>query len=813
MSALSIVNVLFAGGVVALIAKVTVLLGAAALATVLLRNISAATRHLIWFVALGGCLLLPMATALAPRWAVAVPTPREEPNVRAPAVYVPVRVATTTTTRYIGQRSPITTRRSTTTEVIAISGSGFQWMPLLSQLLFGGWILGCVFVLGRCGIGHLAVTRIVNRAHEAESYEFEGALATAARDVGLTRDVRLLVSDDISAPITSGVVNPVVIVPTDAYNWSAERLHIVLVHELAHVVRFDYFAQLVATFATALFWFHPLVWFANSRLRSEAEHAADDQVLASGTTGVNYATHLLELARAESGLHLSAAVAVGMVRSSRLEGRFRAMLDHTRSRAAVSTRAQVAAIVAIVAGLIPLAGLRTIAYASPSPSRSDFVRASASASPSASVSVSPAFAYVTTVAGSQTVATTAPLQAAATVASSADSTILKSVDAAPGERLILQLETGGNIIVRGWDEPRVQMRALLGGRDWRDTRVSLERSGSTVRLRSDFSHSADNRSTQHTFELRVPRHTDIEVSSSGGMIAINDLSGEFRGHSGGGGIVIHGATGYASLTTGGGEVRVSDSNLRGTVGTGGGAVTISNVSGGLAGYSGAGPVVTTAGVGSTAASSTINAAGGGVTVTSGYAYTTTNTNPSYATTANGRALVSQGSGSFSLAKAGGDIVLDEAPYGAVVSTGGGRVFIGEANKLIRATTGGGDIELPRLSGNAIVHTGSGDVTIGVVNVEGREHSIDVYSGNGRVVLELPADLDATIELETAYTDNNRRGATFIETDFPLERSETSVWDDRFGTPRKFVRARGTVGTGRGLIKVRTVNGDIVIRRR
>ncbi|HEY9226661.1 MAG TPA: hypothetical protein VIP11_08450, partial [Gemmatimonadaceae bacterium] len=119
--------------------------------------------------------------------------------------------------------------------------------------------------------------------------------------------------------------------------------------------------------------------------------------------------------------------------------------------------------------------------------------------------------------------------------------------------------------------------------------------------------------------------------------------------------------------------------------------------------------------------------------------------------------------------------------------------------------------LPRVGGNVHASTGAGDVTITVVNADGSVHTVDVFTGKGRVVLELPSDLDATFELETAFTETHAR--TNIESDFALTRSETQEWDDSMGTPRKFVRARGSVGNGRGLIRISAVNGDIVVRRR
>jgi hypothetical protein len=88
----------------------------------------------------------------------------------------------------------------------------------------------------------------------------------------------------------------------------------------------------------------------------------------------------------------------------------------------------------------------------------------------------------------------------------------------------------------------------------------------------------------------------------------------------------------------------------------------------------------------------------------------------------------------------------------------------------------------------------------------------VFSGNGNVTLLVPANLDAELDLETAYT-NHLGHKTRIISDFPVQITETSTWDNRAGTPRKYVRVRQSVGQGGGVIRVRTVNGDIVLRRK
>ena len=79
------------------------------------------------------------------------------------------------------------------------------------------------------------------------------------------------------------------------------------------------------------------------------------------------------------------------------------------------------------------------------------------------------------------------------------------------------------------------------------------------------------------------------------------------------------------------------------------------------------------------------------------------------------------------------------------------------------------------------------------------------------MLTLPADISATLILESAYT-NNLGHKTRIESDFPLTTTETKDWDSSVGTPRRYVRSRLVLGNGESVIRVRMVNGNVVLRR-
>ena len=168
-----------------------------------------------------------------------------------------------------------------------------------------------------------------------------------------------------------------------------------------------------------------------------------------------------------------------------------------------------------------------------------------------------------------------------------------------------------------------------------------------------------------------------------------------------------------------------------------------------------------------------------------------------------------GFGGIRMNSAGGGINLPEAPDGARVTTGGGPIVIGPSAGEVYASTGGGSIDIGPASGSVEAHTGAGDVTITLTGAG--SHSVDVTSGRGQVVLVLPRDLSATLEIETAYT-NNLGHKTRIESELPLTITETTDWDSRQGTPRRYVRGRQVVGGGLGVIRVRTVNGNVILRR-
>ena len=122
----------------------------------------------------------------------------------------------------------------------------------------------------------------------------------------------LIHSDGVAGPLTWGLFRPVILLPSAASGWSESHRLAALAHERAHIARRDWAVHLAVWGVSALFWFHPLVWLARRDLAREAEHAADDAVLALGILPSDYAALLILLARPDTPrAALSIASSVG----------------------------------------------------------------------------------------------------------------------------------------------------------------------------------------------------------------------------------------------------------------------------------------------------------------------------------------------------------------------------------------------------------------------------------------------------------------------------------------------------------------------
>jgi beta-lactamase regulating signal transducer with metallopeptidase domain len=149
----------------------------------------------------------------------------------------------------------------------------------------------------------------------------------ARRMIGVSSPLSILESTSEATPITWGVHRPVIVLPSSASDWSLARRWAVLLHELSHIRRRDYLVELFLLAATIAYWFHPAIWWAARRVREEREMACDELVLAAGVPPVDYAEHLVEIARGVVRERRPAIVGLRVARRTGMEGRVARILD------------------------------------------------------------------------------------------------------------------------------------------------------------------------------------------------------------------------------------------------------------------------------------------------------------------------------------------------------------------------------------------------------------------------------------------------------------------------------------------------------
>jgi beta-lactamase regulating signal transducer with metallopeptidase domain len=321
------------------------------------RRGAASARHLIWFLALVGVLSLPCLSSLLPAWQKPLWTVSSRANSENEL---------TLTLQWATGKSSVDSLNSVTPQSITAASSvaspaqnaresGFatHFRTAWAVLALTAWLVGLAAFTFSIIIGRLRLRSLRREAHSPANVEWHTLLSELTREFGIGRRVTLLQSADDVMPVTWGWWRPVILLPAEADEWSPERRRVVLLHELAHVKRWDCLTQLIARIACAVYWFNPLVWVAAQRMCVERERACDDLVLNGGCKPSDYAAHLVDIARTFRRVPQTEAIA--MARSSQLQGRIAAIVDESRVRQSPRAR------LVTVCGLAVLAFTATVA--------------------------------------------------------------------------------------------------------------------------------------------------------------------------------------------------------------------------------------------------------------------------------------------------------------------------------------------------------------------------------------------------------------------------------------------------------------------
>jgi len=262
-------------------------------------RLNAATRYVIWWIALTALLALPWIHR-------ASSVPGQPPLPVAPALQhaLPAQVA-----------APFAPPVSDVLVTVANPRTA-KW-PLWALAI---WSSVFVWQIFRMTCSYLYLRRVKRRAM-SHAYPFHD----------VRRKVRLLLSTEIASPMATGFLKPAVLIP--AYlreQLTPEEFHCVVLHELAHLARYDDWLNIIGRSAGALAGLHPLVWWTLRQIEREREVACDDWVVAKTRAAHSYAETLARIAELRI-VARNTLLASGILSSrSQLRARVEMLVRHGR---------------------------------------------------------------------------------------------------------------------------------------------------------------------------------------------------------------------------------------------------------------------------------------------------------------------------------------------------------------------------------------------------------------------------------------------------------------------------------------------------
>jgi hypothetical protein len=147
-----------------------------------------------------------------------------------------------------------------------------------------------------CG-GFFSLNRLKRTGHLPVPPEMLQRFNDLAARMKLRRIPRLYLSNLVSVPTVIGAFRGIVLLPASVVaRMSPEMLESILVHELAHVTRYDFLINALQSAIEVVLFYHPAVWWVSQRIREERENCCDDLVIATLSDRKTYARALTTLA-------------------------------------------------------------------------------------------------------------------------------------------------------------------------------------------------------------------------------------------------------------------------------------------------------------------------------------------------------------------------------------------------------------------------------------------------------------------------------------------------------------------------------------
>jgi beta-lactamase regulating signal transducer with metallopeptidase domain len=178
----------------------------------------------------------------------------------------------------------------------SLRGTAIVSLDRAAAIAVIAWAAGIFILTVRLIGGWYVAHSLARRAHAAEASAFGDAAERLRAELRLHVAPRIVQSPEVEAPVVIGWRRPTLVVPPDAAAVSPEMATALLAHELAHIERRDYLANLVQSAIELLLFFSPAVLWMSRRIREAREFCCDDVAVARCGDARQYVQALTTLA-------------------------------------------------------------------------------------------------------------------------------------------------------------------------------------------------------------------------------------------------------------------------------------------------------------------------------------------------------------------------------------------------------------------------------------------------------------------------------------------------------------------------------------
>ncbi len=166
-----------------------------------------------------------------------------------------------------------------------------EHLILVTSIWLSGVVLFTIKLIG----GYVYLQQFTLGKIEA-SDELKYTVSKLKSTLGINKKIQISESNKVTSPMVIGFVKPIILIPVGLVNQlSTKEVEAILLHELAHIMRYDFIINLCCSLAEVIFFYHPGVWWISHQIKLERENCCDDVAIQHLGNSLAYAKVLVKL--------------------------------------------------------------------------------------------------------------------------------------------------------------------------------------------------------------------------------------------------------------------------------------------------------------------------------------------------------------------------------------------------------------------------------------------------------------------------------------------------------------------------------------